>query len=394
MNKIAVIGGGASGITAALEASRRGSVTIYERSERIGRKILASGNGRCNLTNIYADVSHYHGGNPKFILGALNKFWVEETKKYFEDMGLLIKVEDEGKAYPYSDRASSVLDVMRFELQKRNVEIKTGFDVKSIEKKKNGFFITSYGNETVRADKVIFSAGGKASPSLGSNGSGYEILKKLGHTVTDLRPSLVQIKTETDIVKKLKGIKIQGNVTMGKYSQRGEVLFTEYGLSGPPIFFLSAYLNGQKEISLDLFGEYDTEELIRIIRRSAKARADFTLEELLCGIINNRIGQAIMKQNNISPLSRKCVGLSDKEITMLARTMKDWRFKITGTMSWNNAQVTKGGISLKEVNPNTMESKIVKGLYITGEILDIDGDCGGYNLQWAWSSGYVAGSSV
>ena len=392
---VAVIGGGASGITAAIAARRSGaSVTIYESGERIGRKILATGNGRCNMTNVNACADNYYGENKEFVCGAIEQFWVDDTLNFFSELGILYKVEDGGKVYPYCDQASAVLDVLRMRAAEDGVIIRTGFEVQSVEKSKSGFSLLSYKGERVRADRVIAACGGKAAPGLGSNGSGYEILKKLGHRITDLRPSLVQIKTETEVVKKLKGIKTDGKLTIGNYSERGEMLFTEYGISGPPVFALTSRLENQKYAIIDIMPDYSAEQIEELLYARIGMSPERRLEEFFTGMLNKRVGQALLKYLDIAPLSRCAVTLTQNEVRRIADTIKAWSFKITGTMSWNNAQVTKGGADTTEFNPQTMESKIVKDLYACGELLDIDGDCGGYNLQWAWSSGYIAGMNA
>ena len=393
-NRIAVIGGGASGLIAAIAAAEDSDnqITVYESGDRVGRKILATGNGRCNMTNINADVENYHGKNPKFILGARNKFWVNETLEFFSDLGIEVNVEEDGKVYPYSNQASAVLDVLRFKIDELdNIKIINSFEVKSVSKTKECFNIVSYDGRKEKADKIIVATGGKAAPNLGSKGVGYEILKSFGHKITSLSPSLVQIKTETDVVKKLKGIKLDAEVTLGDNSEFGEVLFTEYGLSGPAVFSLSSRLGDNKVISLDIMSKYSYEQLYERILQRIALRPKITLENFFVGMFNKRVGQALVKSVGIEPLSRYALTLNEKEISRICSAIKKWDFKVTGTMSWNNAQVTKGGAVTGEFNPNTMESKLVNGLFASGEVLDIDGDCGGYNLQWAWSSGYLAG---
>ena len=401
LSNIAIIGGGASGIFAAIAAAENpaSTVTIYERGGRIGRKILATGNGRCNMTNINAAEENYHGANPGFVRDTINTFWVSQTLDMFSQMGVLYKIEDDGrsaangKVYPYSDQASSVLDTLRRELDRRGVIVKCNFDVQTVKKNNGGFVIRSYKGETVRADKVIIAAGGKAAPDLGSNGGGYAILKSFGHHITGLHPSLVQLKTDGDTAKKLKGIKVNANVTLGGFTEYGEVLFTDYGLSGPAVFSLSSRLDGHKSITLDIMPEYSYSEITDMLSERRKSLCGIPLEEFFTGMLNKRVGQLILKTVTNSPLSRKSESLSDAEIRKTAAMIKKWEFEISGTLSWNNAQVTKGGAYTSEFNPETMESRLVKGLYASGEVLDIDGDCGGYNLQWAWSSGYIAGKN-
>ncbi|MCI8404656.1 MAG: NAD(P)/FAD-dependent oxidoreductase [Clostridia bacterium] len=390
-NAVAIVGGGAAGLTAAIFAAQNGrEVTVYESGERIGRKILATGNGRCNMTNINADINNYHGNNTKFLLGAINKFWVEETIAFFENLGILTKTEERGKVYPYSDQASAVLDVLRFRLEELNVRIVTGFEVESVKKNGNRFELVSYNGKTSYAEKVIIAAGGRAAPNLGSKGKGYELLKCFGHKITDLKPSLVQLKTDTDVVK----IKLNAIVSIGSQSEYGEVLFTDYGLSGPAVFSLTSRMKNDKKLSLDIMYNYTLHQIRDIINARICNNPKMRLENFFVGMLNKKLGQALLKSIGIEPLSRYVVTLNEHEISMLCETLKKWEFNIKGTMSWNNAQVTKGGAVTDEFSPSTMESRLVKGLYAAGEVLDIDGDCGGYNLQWAWSSGYLAGSSV
>lgn len=397
--KIAVVGGGASGIVAAIAAARLGAeVTIYERLDRIGKKILSTGNGRCNYTNINADIENYHGKNPSFICDAIGRFWTSETRAFFEELGMLTKIEKNGKAYPYSLQASAVLDVLRYETEEVGVRVVTDFEVESVRKKDGGFIIKSYKNDTAFADKVIISTGGRASPFLGSNGSGYKLCESFGHKTTSLYPSLVQIKTETAIVKALKGIKLDVAVSVSSGKKEigsfGEVLFTDYGLSGPAVFNVSGFCakNPDAVIALDLLPEIEREELFKLLK--SRRRAARNLETYFVGMINKKVGMAVMKYAGVLPYARSADTISDGEIKRLCEALKGFSLKVEGTMSWNNAQVTAGGIVTDDVNSKTMESRLCDGLYITGEILDIDGDCGGYNLQWAWSSGYIAGVSA
>lgn len=391
----AVIGAGAAGLTAAIAAAENGAdVVIYESEARCGRKILATGNGRCNMTNRNASLEHYHGERPDFVKGAMHRFWVEETIEFFERLGIVCKTEDDGKVYPYSDQASAVLDVLRMRCDELGIKIVTGFEVSAVKRNRKGFEIHSYSGEKAFAETVLIAAGGKASPALGSKGMGYKLLKSFGHRITALRPSLVQIKTAPETVKKLKGIKIDAEAKMGKFCERGEVLFTDYGLSGPPIFSLSSRLDGHKKIELDLMPDYTFEQIKEMLYIRMSINPDRNLENFFVGMLNKKVGMALLKDAGVSPLSRKSCTLGEKEIEKAARLIKKWSFDIQGTMSWNNAQVTKGGAATDEFDPVTMESRLVRGLYAAGEVLDIDGDCGGYNLQWAWSSGTLAGKAI
>ncbi len=389
---VAIIGGGASGLVAALAAAKNGAeVTVYERCDRVGKKILSTGNGRCNMTNTNADFKNYHGNNVNFISNVKSRFWVDETLSFFEELGLLYKFEEKGRVYPFSDTATSVLDVLRSGIKRMGISVRENFEVKEIKKCKNGFELISYNGERGFCEKAVIATGGKAAPSLGSNGSGYEIAKAMGHTVTELTPSLVQLKTEGDTAKKLKGLKLQCSASVNDTKTDGEVLFTDYGLSGIAIFELSAYSKDRDIIKLDIMPNFSYDEVYNIINKRAKTMPQCEMESFFVGMLSKRIGQVFLKSIGIEPLSKKASELSEKEIRSIASSLKSWKFKISGRMSWNNAQVTRGGVNTFEVNPETLESKKQKGIHFCGEILDIDGDCGGYNLQWAWSSGYIAG---
>ena len=393
--EIAIIGGGASGLMAAIAAKTDStSVTIYEKEKRVGRKILATGNGRCNLTNSGADINDYHSGNLSFLKGAKTRFWVDETLSFFEDLGLVCKEEDEGKIYPYSDTASSVLDVLRRKVDSIGVDTVCEFAIEGVRKTNGRFKLISKDGEERECDRVIVATGGMAGASLGSDGSGYAILKSFGHKITPLTPSLVQIKTETETVRKLKGIKVQAEVKIGEHSRRGELLFTDYGISGPPVFSLSSYLDRNEYVIIDIMPDYSYDDVYNMLCMRCAAFYDTTLEDFFTGMLNKRVGMAVLKHSGVEPLSRMSATLTEKEIKAVTHTIKSMRLKITGTASWNSAQVTKGGADVTEFDPVTMMSKRACGLYACGEVLDIDGDCGGYNLQWAWSSGYIAGKNA
>lgn len=393
--RTAIIGGGASGMAAAIAAKECGAdVTIYESQKRLGRKLLSTGNGRCNLTNMNAVQKNYHGNDTSFILPAFKKFWVTETLDFFYSLGVVTREEDQGKVYPYSLQASSVSDALRMRIEHDNICVKTEFEVKSIKKQNGVFAIESFKGEKDTADSVIVSCGGKAAPDLGSNGQGYNILRSFSHTITPVSPSLVQIKTEGDAAKRLKGIKINGAAFAGDIYEKGEILFTDYGLSGPPVFELSAYLDGIKTIALDLMPDYDRAEVEGLLRERIKNIPYATLTDFFSGMLNKRVGTEILRDLGIAPVSRECSSLAETEIKAIAEEIKGMSFKVSGTLSWNNAQVTRGGALTSEFDAETMGSKKVRGLFACGEILDIDGDCGGYNLQWAWSSGVIAGRNA
>ncbi len=400
MNKVAVIGGGAAGLAAAIAAARNGAgVVICEKGARAAKKLLATGNGRCNMTNINADVKNYHGKNPGFVKGVMHRFWVDETLSFFREIGLLAKTEEDGRVYPYSLQAAAVSEVLRLETERVGVETICDFDVVRISRKKGMYNIISRDGRKISADCVILACGGKASPNLGSDGSGYPLAESFGHKVTKLYPSLVQIKTDNTYTKALQGLKINGNAVFFENNKKkaesdGEILFTDYGLSGPPIFNLSrlAAISKNGRIDIDLMTEFSKDEIFALLKE--RKMPDKALENYFTGMLPKKLGQVLLKACGIAPLSRRSLSLSTEELSQLADKIKAWSFEVRGTMSWNNAQATAGGVEVGDINPSTMESKLSDGLFLAGEILDIDGDCGGYNLQWAWSSGYIAGMNA
>ena len=400
-NKILVIGGGAAGMMAAIIAANNGGeVIVLERNDRVGKKLLATGNGRCNYTNINLTIENYHGINGEFVKEALSKFDVENTIDFFEGLGITPAVEDNGKVYPLSFQSSSMLDILRYEIQEKNIELITEAYVVDIRKKKK-FTVKLKDGRIFEADKVILATGGMAMPVSGSDGNGYAIAKSFGHTMIEIHPGIVQLKLEGSFFKQIDGVKFVG--IAGLYSKgqlvledSGDILFTNYGISGPPILQLSRtaldYVNKSKDIELriSIIHSRTKKELVNYLNERFNNSPKKSIQESLIGLINKRLILPILKEINIEK-DMIVSDLSDKDITKLAGLLTSWSFKITGSQSWGQAQVTAGGISTREINNETMESKLVKGLYLVGELLDIDGDCGGYNLQWAWSSGYVAG---
>lgn len=389
---IAVIGSGASGLVAAISAARNGAfVTIYEKNSRLGKKILSTGNGRCNISNKNAAISDYHGKDTSFISDTIDSFWVKETESFFEELGLLLKTEEDGKMYPYSNQASSVLDVLRFETERLGILTVYDFEASKIKKTKNGYIFNSYDGKEAFAERVILATGGKAAPATGSVGSGYTLSRMMGHSVSELSPSLVQIKTKGGFAKGLKGIKLNSKISMGKKSFFGELLFCEYGISGPPVFSISSHLAEAKDntITIDFMPEYDKDAVYQILKK--RKQLGVKLENYFVGMLNKRLGMALLKECEVIPLSREASSLTDLELEKICDAIKSFKLIADGTLSWNNAQVTSGGVEVVGINSKTMQSKYNEGLYFCGELIDIDGDCGGYNLQWAWSSGYIAG---
>ncbi len=404
--KVAVIGGGASGLTAAIFARYHGAqVALLEQMDRVGKKILATGNGRCNLSNINLDISNYFGSNPKFAFSALKQFDFQQTMNFFEELGVSHKVEEDGKVFPVSDQASSVLDVLRYELERLNAEIICNSKVTSISGSKGNFALTLSNGKKLKAHKVIIATGGKAAPNLGSDGSGYVLAEALGHHAVEVFPALVQLKLKSPFLKALKGVKFIGTAEIifdNKSIQTtyGEILFTDYGISGPPILSLSRtaseLLNKQKifQLKISIINDKTQEELDKYLKERLNKQAHKSASFSMVGFINKRLIPVILKEAGISALNKPASMITSTERKSIVSTLTDWRFDVVGTNSWRFAQVTAGGVDVQTINQKTMESKLVPGIYFAGEILDIDGACGGYNLQWAWSSGAIAGKNA
>ena len=397
---VGIIGAGASGMAAALAAAENPNVTVIlmERQARVGRKLQATGNGRCNLSNLQAKDRGYHGEHPDFVLPAICAFDPEATLRWFARLGLYTVTEASGKVYPYSDQANSVVDILRLNLNMSNITLKLGFEVEKIQKSTEGFLITGQ-EETVRCDKLIVACGGLAGSKLGGTMSGYKLLAKLGHKSTRLRPSLVQIKTDWNGVGALKGVRANCHVQILKNGKlfresTGELQLTESGISGPVVFEISrdvCYGAGDWTARLDFLPDWSEEELSLELQR--RRHSELPMEELLTGILHNRLGRVLTRTAGVKgkEFARE---LSNAEAEAVCRTVKALEILLTEPLGMDSAQVTAGGVLTEQFNENTMESRLVPGLYACGEVLDIDGDCGGYNLQWAWSSGRLAGLSA
>lgn len=399
--KIAVIGGGASGLTAAIAAAKNGAeVSIYEKMNRVGKKILATGNGRCNYTNMNLSFECYHSNNIKLAETVMNFFDLNKTLTFFEDLGIHPYVDDSGKVYPNSLQSSSVLDVLRYEIHRLKIEEKTDFNVIALRKNKDKFSII--GNDTITADRVILATGGKASPQLGSDGKGYELAKSFGHEIVEPTPALVQLRLNGKYFKRIAGIRFDGIAKAYACEklireEEGEILFTDYGISGPPILQISRKvideLNNKNKpyLLIDMFPGSSKLELYDILQDRFRRIGYKTMEDAMIGFINKKLIPVVLYEAGFDDLNKLCGNLNKKEIFKIIDILKEWKFEVIGHNSWQQAQSTAGGVKLTEVNPKTLESLKVKGLYFAGEILDVDGDCGGFNLQWAWSSGYTAG---
>lgn len=405
--ELRVIGGGAAGLSAAIEAARAfrqagvpGRVTVLEQLPRVGKKLLATGNGRCNLANRFASPADYFEA-AEFVRPALARFSVDDTLDFFASMGLLCEEEEEGRIYPMSRQAASVLDTLRFEAERLGVVLRCDTRVEAVQTRadKPGYFI----NASMFADAVILTCGGKASPQHGSDGSGYGLLRALHIPVTEVLPSLVQITTEPGRVKALKGMRVHAEISLSAgretlVSERGEIQFTEFGLSGIAAMQLSRFVSREKgrqlEAVLDLLPAFSRNQAADYLAGRVRQNPSLAAEHLLTGLLPKRVGQVLLKQAGVDPLSRPVGSLRQAELAAVAGLLKGWRFPAAGTRGFSAAQVTIGGARRSAFRPDTMEALPLPGFYAAGEVLDVDAGCGGFNLQWAWSSGRLAGRSA
>ncbi len=396
--KIAIIGGGASGLACAIECGRKAerekknvSITVYESADRVGKKILVTGNGRCNMMN---ENEMPYFGDGAFTRFALETYNVESNLSFFASMGLYTRSDSEGRVYPLGNQASGVLDALRFECERLGVEFICSKAVTAVKKSGNGFDVCCK-----KYDKVVLSCGGKA----GVKGyQSYDLLKNLGHSVITPSPALTKINVkDTKYVKQLKGIRHKGDLTLyidGRRtaSESGEVQFTDYGLSGICVMQLSSYITREKskdiKITFDTVPDFSYGEFESAIEKICR-NGSLTCENLLTGFMPKKLGSIILKICGIS-LTDNASALSEKQIKSLVSTAKKLTFDIGSLRSFEEAQVTAGGADTRQFSSKTMESKKIKGLYCIGEMLDVDGFCGGYNLMWAWSSGRLCGDSL
>lgn len=402
--EVAVIGGGASGLAAAVRAAQLGCRTvILERGERVGRKLLATGNGKCNLTNAQAAqiTGHYFGTHPERVEQALAHCPPSETTAFFRAIGLLTRTDAEGRVYPYSEQASAVLDVLRNAAQNAGVREQCGFEVCAIERVRDGFVLHGANGMRTTARAVIAACGGPAAPSNGGTELGATLLRAMGHTIIPQRPSLTPLRTDERLTRPLKGLRVKCAVALqsnGKTVQRehGELQFGDGQLSGICVFQLSrkageCLQSAQKvTLSVDLLPELSEQETAALLEQRAAQLAQLPAEMYFTGLFAKKIGYELMRLC-VKDLSHRTVGtLTAQERAQLAARCRAWAFPVTATGTYAAAQVTAGGARLDQFDMRTMASKCVTGLFACGELLDADGCCGGYNLQWAWSSGLLA----
>ncbi len=409
MKKIAVIGAGASGMTAAIAAARTKEQTrehwqiyLLDHKDLPGKKILSTGNGRCNLSNEHIDIACFHSRHPEVARQVLDRFSFRETLDFFSSLGLLTKSRG-GYIYPRTDQAAAVRSLLEMELKRWKIPVHTGVHVEEIQRNGDHFQITGLGKRFF-ADRVILAAGGRAAPILGSDGTGYRLAKSLGHTLVPVVPALVPLKVRSHPLVKAAGVRTEAAVTAvcsGKETakDRGELQITAYGISGIPVFQISRHIaqalekKEPAEVRVDLAPWAGGSDLRAFFKVRAAGRDQLSSGEFLTGVFHQKLIPRILELAGIR-MNTQVKDLSAEILGRLARVCKNVRLTIEDTTGFDNAQVSAGGIPLSEIDGRTMESRRSKGLYLAGEILDVDGICGGYNLQWAWASGYLAGTAA
>ena len=415
MRNVIVIGGGASGLTAAIFAAQKGNqVTVLEHKDRVGKKILMTGNGRCNLTNMSDFHGKYYSSDEKSlqkIYDTLVSFGADDTRAFFERMGLYTKEKKDGGVYPVSEQASVVLDVLRGECERLGVRTITGCEVCSITPKKSGgtidgMYLAETGERKRKAfsyDRLILATGGNAAPASGSDGSGYRLASSLGHKIIKPLPALVQLRCEGSFLKSVSGVRAQAGITLyiddkTAAFDEGELQLTDYGISGIPVFQFSRIaaraLDRKRkcEAGINFLTYVQDKELFVKKNADAKKYGYKTVEQLLSGMVHKKLAAMVCKKNKTG-MGVKVSEAGEKAVRKCILELFDFRVKIIGTNPFENAQVCSGGVPLDEVN-ECFASKLCKDVYLVGELLDCDGICGGYNLQWAWATGAIAGASV
>lgn len=395
----AVIGGGASGMMAAITAAKKGArVIIIEHTKKLGSKLLQTGNGKCNFTNLNMTPQMYQNDDIDFVEHVISNFGVAQTLDFFKSIGVFYS-ERSGYVYPHSGTAASLQEALIFELGRLNVKIKTDFTVTDIEKIDDRFIIKT-NNFYYEAASVIIAAGSKAAPKTGSDGTGYAFAQKFGHRIIKPLPALVQLVSDMKYCNVMAGVRSVGKVSLyvdnaPVCSDCGEIQYTDYGISGIPVFQISRYavkaldLHKKVSVSVNMLPDIDEDDLYADIEKRINTDKDKNIEQFFAGILNKKLVCAVAKVMDID-LTACVKDIGKKTLFEFTKVLRNFEFNIVNFKGFDTAQVCQGGISLDEISGN-MESKLIKGLFFAGEIVDVDGKCGGYNLQWAWSSGYVAG---
>jgi predicted Rossmann fold flavoprotein len=397
-----IIGAGATGLAAAINLARTGvSVTLLEQNSRVGKKILVSGNGRCNLSNRNVPTERFHSQDMGFVEAVLSGYGYESVEKFFASLGLPLVEEKEGKIFPVSMQASSVAELLQYEVQNAGANIVCDCCVTSVERDDGGFVLETTAG-TMKCDHLLLASGSVAAPQLGGSDAGYVFAQKMGHSLIPRHPSLVQLRSSEKWVKKCAGVKTEGIAKLyanGEYvtEKRGDLLFVEYGISGLAILDISREVSLRLanfeycELRLDLMPRYNKEQLTNLMQKFVKSESGKPIELWLHAFINKKLVPVILKQAALKTSTES--NLNRKDINKLVHTLKNLPLHITDTRGFKYAEASSGGIDTHQVDPRTMESRIVPDLYFGGEILDVVGDRGGYNLHWAWVTGMRVAAS-
>lgn len=398
--QVVIVGGGASGIAAAITAAREGAkVVLIEQKDRLGKKILSTGNGKCNLTNEYMKEECFRSDNMEIVSSVLKQFGYQETITFFEKLGVLLKSR-QGYIYPITDQASTILDVLCMEIARLKVEVRLNTSVQSISYSKKGYLVKT-NTDVLQGDAVILATGGKAAAVLGSDGSGYSLAKSFGHHISPVVPALVQLKGKGNFFKQVSGVRTNAKVSAYVEGTRvsedtGELQMTNYGISGIPVFQISRYIakalyaHKKAKVEVDFLPTMTDFEFFEFLNSRLTVHNDKTAEEFFTGIFNQKLIGLFLKISRIDPKVR-ANSIAKEQLELFIKVSKHFFVEIEGTNDFDQAQICAGGILTSEVNHQTLESNYAPDLYITGELLDVDGICGGYNLQWAWATGYIAG---
>lgn len=404
MKRILIVGGGASGLMAAIAAAKSGGkVTLLEKNKQVGKKLLVTGNGRCNLTNKDQSLEHYRSTELPFVAEVLERVSMYDTLRLFSEWGIFTRNRN-GYLYPYSDQAASVVEVLRLEAEHQGVKLALNTEALALLRTEEGFQVRTEG-WSYPADAVILTAGSKAAPETGSDGSGYVLAGKLGHRIRKPLPALVQLRCKEAFYEKLAGVRMEARVELFAEgtllaADQGEVQFTKTGLSGIPVFQVSRYgvrsLDEGKKVQavLNLMPLFEEEQFSVFLKDRIRRNAYKTGEQFLTGLLPAKAGSCVLERSGLGKSRKKAGDWTEAEVQRLLKAILHFETEVTGYGDFSQAQVCSGGVDLREVRPDTMESRKVPGLYFAGEMLDVDGACGGYNLQWAWSSGWLAGVSA
>lgn len=408
-----ILGGGASGMMAAIMAKRNGkNVIVVEKNQKLGKKILVTGNGRCNIANENAIEDqkkpvHYFGQNPKFVISVLNQFGIKETKNFFSELGIVFKEEDKGRLFPSSNQAQSVVDVLEYELQSLNIKIAEKNTPKKIDfnKKSGNYEVTISDGRVLLGEKLVIATGGLTLPDSGSNGDGYEYAKQFGHTILPTFPGYVAIRTKSPLCHILQGVKLEVGVkayTNNKLiaENTGTIMFAHFGLSAPVILEISRIIaqetivnKNSVKLTVNFLPDIKNEDLEKTLIKRWSTSPNKPLDLSFIGLLPKKVFPALL---DVAGIERglKCSDVTKELRGKIMKLLSEYEFEIDSVRDYKAAHFTAGGVNTKELNPKTLESKLQEGLYFCGEVMDIDGICGGYNLQWAWSTGAVVGSNI